>query len=98
VIEVDIKNIHGKHLAQLTIESAEPSTYHQRWFVERPSDYGADVRTLLEVGEMLLATHYLQAQRIARCCAPSHRSLQARRSFPLPDAAVHATPVGAMWS
>ena len=26
-------------------------------------NYGADVRTLLEVGEMLLATHYLQAQR-----------------------------------
>ena len=26
-------------------------------------NYGADVRTLLEVGEMLLATHYLLAQR-----------------------------------
>ena len=25
--------------------------------------YGEDVRTLLEVGELLLATHYLQAQR-----------------------------------
>jgi aspartyl-tRNA(Asn)/glutamyl-tRNA(Gln) amidotransferase subunit A len=29
----------------------------------RPGDYGSDVRALLEVGEMLLATHYLQAQR-----------------------------------
>lgn len=63
LVEVDIRNIHGNISAQLTIESAEPSTYHQRWLRERPDDYGEDVRTLLEVGEMLLATHYLQAQR-----------------------------------
>ena len=63
LVEVDIHNIHGNISAQLTIESAEPSTYHQRWLRERPHDYGDDVRTLLEVGELLLATHYLQAQR-----------------------------------
>lgn len=61
--EISIENIHGNISAQLTIESCEPSTYHQRWLRERPNDYGDDVRTLLEVGEMLLATHYLQAQR-----------------------------------
>lgn len=63
LVEVDIGSIHGNISAQLTIEAAEPSTYHQRWLRERPDDYGDDVRTLLEVGEMLLATHYLQAQR-----------------------------------
>lgn len=63
LVDVDIENIHGNISAQLTIESAEPSTYHQRWLRERPEDYGDDVRTLLEVGELLLATHYLQAQR-----------------------------------
>jgi aspartyl-tRNA(Asn)/glutamyl-tRNA(Gln) amidotransferase subunit A len=63
VVEVDIDNIHGNISAQLTIEAAEPSTYHQRWLRERPDDYGDDVRTLLEVGELLLATQYLQAQR-----------------------------------
>jgi len=63
VVEVAIDNIHGNISAQLTIESCEPSTWHQRWLRERPQDYGEDVRTLLEVGEMLLATHYLQAQR-----------------------------------
>jgi aspartyl-tRNA(Asn)/glutamyl-tRNA(Gln) amidotransferase subunit A len=63
IVEVEIENIHGNISAQLTIESAEPSTYHQRWLRERPQDYGDDVRTLLEVGELLLATHYLQAQR-----------------------------------
>lgn len=63
VVEVEAKHIHGNISAQLTIEAAEPSAYHQRWLRERPEDYGDDVRLLLEVGEMLLATHYIQAQR-----------------------------------
>ena len=63
LVDIDIRNIHGNISAQLTIESAEPSTYHQRNLRERPQDYGDDVRTLLEAGELLLATQYLQAQR-----------------------------------
>jgi aspartyl-tRNA(Asn)/glutamyl-tRNA(Gln) amidotransferase subunit A len=63
VVDVPIDGIEGNISAQLTIEAAEPSAYHQRHLRERPQDYGDDVRTLLEVGEMLLATHYLQAQR-----------------------------------
>lgn len=35
---------------QLTIESCEPSPYHQAWLRERPQDYGEDMRTLLELG------------------------------------------------
>jgi aspartyl-tRNA(Asn)/glutamyl-tRNA(Gln) amidotransferase subunit A len=63
VADVRADNIHGNISAQLTVESCEPSTYHQRWLRERPQDYGEDVRTLLEIGELHLATHYLQAQR-----------------------------------
>jgi len=63
LVEVDIANIHGNISAQLTIEAAEPSAYHQRWLRERPEDYGDDVRSLLEIGELLFATHYIQAQR-----------------------------------
>ncbi len=63
VVEVEIENIHGNISAQLTIESTEPSTYHQKWLREQPQNYGEDVRTLLEMGEMLLATHYINAQR-----------------------------------
>ncbi|MCD8516701.1 MAG: aspartyl/glutamyl-tRNA amidotransferase subunit A [Burkholderiaceae bacterium] len=63
IVNLDMSLIEGNISAQLTIESAEPSTYHQRWLRERPGDYGEDVRSLLEVGELLLATHYLQAQR-----------------------------------
>jgi len=63
VEEIAMPSIHGNISAQLTIESCEPSTYHQGWLRTRAADYGEDVRTLLELGEMYLATHYLQAQR-----------------------------------
>ena len=97
VVEVDIKNIHGNISAQLTIESAEPSTYHQRWLRERPDDYGADVRTLLEVGEMLLATHYLQAQRYRTLLRKEFLDAFDKVDlFLCPTLPFAATPVGAM--
>jgi aspartyl-tRNA(Asn)/glutamyl-tRNA(Gln) amidotransferase subunit A len=97
VVEVDIRNIHGNISAQLTIESAEPSTYHQRWLRERPDDYGADVRTLLEVGEMLLATHYLQAQRYRSLLrAEFIEAFKTVDLFLCPTLPFTATPIGAM--
>jgi aspartyl-tRNA(Asn)/glutamyl-tRNA(Gln) amidotransferase subunit A len=63
VVEVEIADIEGNISAQLTVESCEPSAYHQRWLRERPQDYGEDVRLLLEMGELHTAVHYLQAQR-----------------------------------
>lgn len=62
-VDVAVDDIEGNISAQLTVEAAEPSTYHQRWLRERPEDYGDDVRLLLEAGELLPATQYLQAQR-----------------------------------
>jgi aspartyl-tRNA(Asn)/glutamyl-tRNA(Gln) amidotransferase subunit A len=47
----------------LTIDIAEPAAYHAEWLRQRPQDYGEDVRTLLEAGELYLASHYIQAQR-----------------------------------
>ena len=97
VVQVDIRNIHGNISAQLTIESAEPSTYHQRWLRERPHDYGADVRTLLEVGEMLLATHYLQAQRYRTLLRNEFlEAFDKVDIFLCPTLPFAATPVGAM--
>lgn len=61
--DVQIADIDGNISAQLTVEAAEPSAYHQRYLRERPQDYGADVRLLLQAGELLPAVHYLQAQR-----------------------------------
>ncbi|MEO8448471.1 MAG: amidase [Gemmatimonadota bacterium] len=96
VSDVRIDNIHGNISAQLTIESCEPSTYHQRWLRERPTDYGEDVRRLLEIGELMLATHYLQAQRYRTLLRQEF--MAAFRSvdvFVCPTLPFTATPVGA---
>jgi aspartyl-tRNA(Asn)/glutamyl-tRNA(Gln) amidotransferase subunit A len=96
VIEVKVENIHGNISAQLTVESCEPSAYHQRWLRERPDDYGEDVRTLLELGEMHLAIHYIQAQRyralLRREFLDAFRSVDA---FICPTLPFTATPIGA---
>lgn len=61
--EVNIASIEESRNAQLIVNTAEPSVYHQKWLREQPENYGDDVRQLLEVGEMYLASHYIQAQR-----------------------------------
>ena len=96
VVEVEIEHIHGNISAQLTVESCEPSTYHQRWLRTRPEDYGEDVRLLLELGELHLATHYLQAQRYRNVLR--RQFLDAFRTvdvFICPTLPFTATPVGA---
>ncbi len=97
VVEVSVDNIHGNISAQLTIESCEPSAYHQRWLRERPEDYGDDVRLLLEIGEMHSAVHYLQAQRYRALLRAEF--LEAFRSvdvFVCPTLPFTATKVGEM--
>lgn len=94
--DVSVENIHGNISAQLTIESAEPSTYHQEWLRTKPGEYGEDVRALLEIGEMLPATHYLQAQRYRHLLR--REFMQAFKSvdvFVCPTLPFTATPVGA---
>lgn len=95
-VEVAIENIHGNISAQLTVESTEPSTYHQRWLRTRPQDYGEDVRTQLEIGELLLATHYLQAQRYRTLLRHEFmRAFEEVDVFICPTLPFVATPVGA---
>ena len=95
VVEVDSGHIQGNISAQLTIEAAEPSTFHQEWLRERPQDYGEDVRLLLETGEMLLATQYLQAQRYRSVLrAEFLQSLKSIDFFLCPTLPFTATAVG----
>ncbi|MGH3442376.1 MAG: amidase, partial [Nitriliruptorales bacterium] len=94
-VDRKIGNIHGNISAQLTVEAAEPSAYHQRWLRERADDYGDDVRVLLEVGEMLLATHYIQAQRYrALLRAEFLDAFKDVDVFICPTLPFTATPVG----
>lgn len=97
VIDVPIANIEGNISAQLTVESVEPSAYHQKWLRERPQDYGADVRALLETGELLLGTHYVQAQRYRALLRQEFLEAYKRVDvFICPTLPFTATDVGAM--
>jgi aspartyl-tRNA(Asn)/glutamyl-tRNA(Gln) amidotransferase subunit A len=89
-------SIHGNISAQLTIESCEPSTYHQEWLRTRAADYGEDVRTLLELGELYLATHYLQAQRYRNVLRKEFlHGFERVDVFVTPTLPFTATPCGA---
>lgn len=89
--------MHGNISVQLTIESTEPSTYHQRWLREQPDSYGEDVRTLLEMGEMLLATHYIQAQRYRTLLRQEFmEAFKSVDCFVCPTLPFRATRVGEM--
>jgi aspartyl-tRNA(Asn)/glutamyl-tRNA(Gln) amidotransferase subunit A len=63
VVEVAIEDLDANISALMTIESAEPSAFHQRWMRECPDQYGENVRFMFEQGELYLASHYIQAQR-----------------------------------
>lgn len=49
--------------ALMLINLAEPASLHAAWLAERPQEYGADVRKLLQAGLSISAVEYLQAQR-----------------------------------
>ncbi len=96
VNDVRIEHIHGNISAQLTVESGEPSTYHQRWLREDPTRYGGDVRSLLEIGELLPATAYLQAQRYRQLLRGEFlRAFKLVDVFVCPTLPFTATPAGA---
>jgi len=52
--------------AQTTIIYAEAAAYHARWLAERPQDYTASVRERLQIGMLLPAIDYVNAQRARR--------------------------------
>ena len=46
------------------IRLGEAAAFHGEWFRERPLDYGADVREMLEKGMSFSAVDYVKAQRL----------------------------------
>ncbi|MVA36285.1 amidase [Agrobacterium vitis] len=63
---VEIVTINGLDVAvdaQVIVDAAEPSAVHAPWLIEKPEQYGEDVRILLHAGMTFTAVEYLQAQR-----------------------------------
>lgn len=63
VNDVYMDGLEDALTAVFVISMVEATTYHQGWLREFADDYGEDVRTRLEIGELIPATHYVQAQR-----------------------------------
>ena len=53
----------------------EASAYHMEMLRDRPNDYQEDVRLLLEAGEMVPATRYIQALRVRQVMKDAWRRL-----------------------
>ena len=66
VVEVSIPELALAMFAELVTISAEASAYHHDTFTKHAREYGADVRVLLEGGELLTAVQYLKAQQSRR--------------------------------
>jgi aspartyl-tRNA(Asn)/glutamyl-tRNA(Gln) amidotransferase subunit A len=64
LVEVTIADVELSVPAELGILLPDASAYHQRDLRQSADLYGIDVRTFLELGELYLATHYVNAQRV----------------------------------
>jgi aspartyl-tRNA(Asn)/glutamyl-tRNA(Gln) amidotransferase subunit A len=64
VREVRIPEMEWTVAAQLITLRAEASAVHARWIRTRPHDYGADVRTRLQLGTLVGGADYVLAQRM----------------------------------
>ena len=76
--EVSFPRIEETVAASTLILSAEGSAYHERYLRTRPQDYGADVRERFELGRMLLATDYVNAQRLRAVVSRQYAELMER--------------------
>lgn len=63
ICEVALEHVHDSIAAAFCVALAEASAFHAAWLEERPNDYGAEARSHFELGQSVLATQYLQAQR-----------------------------------
>jgi aspartyl-tRNA(Asn)/glutamyl-tRNA(Gln) amidotransferase subunit A len=79
VDEVSIPSMDAAPALAMNIMYAEGLEYHERWFTERPQDYGRGVRRMLEAAVALPATAYIRSQRArAQLVAEAMRALEGR--------------------
>ena len=63
VDEVSIPSFVEGAQVTMVVLMAEALEFHEQWMRERPQDYGADVRSLIETSMTITAVNYVRAQR-----------------------------------
>ena len=95
VEEVSIPSIDTASTIATDIMWPEMFDFHERWFRERPADYGHDVRRTLEIAMITPAVNYVRAQRArARVLADALDALEGRAALLAPTVAIAAPMIG----
>ncbi|MEJ8546272.1 amidase [Brevibacillus borstelensis] len=66
VKEVSIPALKYAEYAEMITILSEAAAIHHRNLLQRPDDFGSDIRLLFELGELPSAVDYLQAQQLRR--------------------------------
>ncbi len=66
VEEISLPQLKFGPVVSFLIMASESMTYHRVYMKDRAADYGEDIRIRLGLGQFVLATHYIQAQRVRR--------------------------------
>lgn len=94
MVEVELPPLAIFHLVSRILTLAEAGAYHAP-YLDRPGEYGPDVRSRVELGQYVLARDYLLAQRLrtilCRQTAAVMETVQALATPPMP---IPAPPVG----
>jgi aspartyl-tRNA(Asn)/glutamyl-tRNA(Gln) amidotransferase subunit A len=94
VDEVSMPSIAAGGIVTGIITWVEALEYHEAWMLERPHDYGDDVRRLLEAGMMVTAPSYVRAQRArAKMIADANAALDGRDVLVAPGSAIAAPKI-----
>lgn len=74
IIEVQMDDLDLSVPAGMAVLLGDTSEWHQGYLRERGDRYGRDVRVMIELGELLLATAYVKAQRTRTVVQRSYRA------------------------
>jgi len=66
VEEVSLPQLRYASVVSFLIMASESMAYHRRFMKTRAADYGEEIRIRLGLGQFVLATQYIQAQRVRR--------------------------------
>ncbi len=95
VSEVEIPELDAALFAEMIMISAEASAYHHESLAASPTAFGADVRILLEAGELISAVQYIKAQQARRLIQEGFRRVFDQFDVLLaPSVPLTATPIG----
>ena len=93
--EVSLPYVGLSSLAAPFIVVSEASAYHERWFKTKANLYTPEVNRFIKIGNLMVAAHYIKAQRIRRLiCRDFDLALKKVDALITPTLPITAPKVG----